>query len=248
MKYDRLLEIENFIKEKKSLTIEELLDAFDISIQTLRRDLKELEDKGSVKKVYGGVVYNEKNGVIDIAYREVNSLEAKKEVGELASSLISNNDVIFIDSGTTACQIIPYIKDKKNLTIITHSLLALKELENRNDIKVILMGGEYRNDIKSFVFDVSKLNYNFNISFISTVGFDDKAGLTNNDYYEGQVKSEIIKHSKKICVVLDHTKFDKIMFNSFASLSDIDIVVSDEKVSKKYEDLFREYKILYICD
>lgn len=59
------------------------------------------------------------------------------------------------------------------------------------------MGGEYRNDIKSFVFDVSKLNYNFNISFISTVGFDDKAGLTNNDYYEGQVKSEIIKHSKK---------------------------------------------------
>ena len=162
--------------------------------------------------------------------------------------LVNDNDVIFIDSGTTACQIIPYIKDKKNLTIITHSLLALKELENRNDIKVILMGGEYRNDIKSFVFDVSKLNYNFNISFISTVGFDDKAGLTNNDYYEGQVKSEIIKHSKKICVVLDHTKFDKIMFNSFASLSDIDIVVSDEKVSKKYEDLFREYKILYICD
>ena len=127
--------------------------------------------------------------------------------------------------------------------------IALFEAKHqRNDIKVILMGGEYRNDIKSFVFDVSKLNYNFNISFISTVGFDDKAGLTNNDYYEGQVKSEIIKHSKKICVVLDHTKFDKIMFNSFASLSDIDIVVSDEKVSKKYEDLFREYKILYICD
>lgn len=248
MKYDRLLEIENFIKEKKSLTIEELLETFDISIQTLRRDLKELEDKGSVKKVYGGVIYNDENGVIDIAYREVNLLQVKKEVGELASSLINDNDVIFIDSGTTACQIIPCIKDKKNLTIITHSLLALKELENRNDIKVILMGGEYRNDIKSFVFDVSKLNYNFNISFISTVGFDDKAGLTNNDYYEGQVKSEIIKHSKKICVVLDHTKFDKIMFNSFASLSDIDIVVSDEKVSKKYEDLFREYKILYICD
>ena len=248
MKYDRLLEIENFIKEKKSLTIEELLETFDISIQTLRRDLKELEDKGSVKKVYGGVIYNDENGVIDIAYREVNLLQAKKEVGELASSLINDNDVVFIDSGTTACQIIPYIIDKKNLTIITHSLLALKELENRNDIKVILMGGEYRNDIKSFVFDVSKLNYNFNISFISTVGFDDKVGLTNNDYYEGQVKSEIIKHSKKICVVLDHTKFDKIMFNSFASLSDIDIVVSDEKVSKKYEDLFREYKILYICD
>ena len=248
MKYDRLLEIENFIKEKKSVTIEELLDAFDISIQTLRRDLKELEDKGSVKKVYGGVIYNEENGVIDIAYREVNSLEAKKEVGELASSLISDNDVIFIDSGTTAFQIIPYIKDKKDLTIITHSLLALKELENRNDIKVILMGGEYRNDIKSFVFDVSKLNYNFNISFISTVGLDDKAGLTNNDYYEGQVKSEIIKHSKKVCVVLDHTKFDKIMFNSFASLSDIDFVVSDEKATKKYEELFREYKILYICD
>ena len=77
MKYDRLLEIENFIKEKKSLTIEELLETFDISIQTLRRDLKELEDKGSVKKVYGGVIYNDENGVIDIAYREVNLLQVK---------------------------------------------------------------------------------------------------------------------------------------------------------------------------
>ena len=52
MKYDRLLEIENFIKAKKSVTIEELLETFNISVQTLRRDLKELEDKGSVKKVY----------------------------------------------------------------------------------------------------------------------------------------------------------------------------------------------------
>ena len=169
-------------------------------------------------------------------------------MGELASNLINDDDVIFIDSGTTACQIIPFIKEKKNLTIITHSLLAIKELENRDDIKVILIGGEYRNDVKSFVFDVSKLNYNLSISFISAVGLDDKTGLTNNDYYEGQVKKEIIKHSKKVCVVLDHTKFDKIMFNSFASLSDIDIVVSDENASKKYEELFREYKILYICD
>lgn len=128
MKYDRLLEIENFIKEKKSLTIEELLETFDISIQTLRRDLKELEDKGSVKRSMVVLSITMKMELLISPIVKLIYYRQKKEVGELASSLINDNDVIFIDSGTTACQIIPYIKDKKNLTIITHSLLALKRI------------------------------------------------------------------------------------------------------------------------
>ena len=246
MKYNRLKEIEAYIKKNKSLTLEELTSKFDISIQTLRRDLKELEEKGNIEKVYGGVVYKEKPSVIDIGIREIASLDKKIKIGKLASTLIKDKDVIFIDSGTTACQIVPYIN--KNVTIVTHSLLVIKELENRNDINVILIGGQYRSDIKSFVFDTSNMPYNFDLAFISTVGLDIKSGLTNNDFFEGTVKKQVIKHSKKTCVVLDDSKFDSVAFNKFADVKDIDILVTNSKVDKKYLNCFSKYNILYICD
>lgn len=59
MKYNRIQEIENYIKNAKVASLDELLNQFDVSIQTLRRDLKELENRNVIKKVYGGVVYNE---------------------------------------------------------------------------------------------------------------------------------------------------------------------------------------------
>lgn len=246
MKYNRLKEIENYIRENKSLSLDELIDKFDISIQTLRRDLKELEEKGNIEKVYGGVVYKESPSVIDIGLREIGSLDKKRKIGQLASSLLKENDVIFIDSGTTACQMVPYID--KNVTIVTHSYLVIKELENRNDLNVILIGGQYRSDIKSFVFDTANLPYNFDLAFISTVGLDIKGGLTNNDFFEGTVKKQVIKHSKKVCALLDDSKFDSVAFNKFGDIKDLDIVVSNTKIDKKYLDCFSKYKIMYICD
>ncbi len=245
MKYNRIKEIEEYIKEKKSLTLEELTNKFDISIQTLRRDLKELEEKGNIEKVYGGVIYKD-GSVIDIGLRETGSLDKKRKIGELASSKVKENDVIFIDSGTTACQIVPYLK--KNITIVTHSLLVIKELENRKDLNTILIGGQYRSDIKSFVFDTSNIPYNFDLAFISTVGFDLKKGLTNNDFFEGNVKKQVLNHSKIKCVVLDDSKFGNVAFNKFADIKDIDIVISNEKVNKEYLNYFSKNKILYICD
>ena len=246
MKYNRLKEIEAYIKKNKSLTLDELIEKFDISIQTLRRDLKELEENGNIEKVYGGVVYKEKPSVIDIGIREISSLDKKRKIGQIASALIKDKDVIFIDSGTTACQIVPYIN--KNVTIVSHSLLVIKELENRNDINAVLIGGQYRSDIKSFVFDTSDLPYNFDLAFVSTVGIDIKNGLTNNDFFEGTVKKQVIKHSKKTCVVLDDTKFDNVAFNKFGDIKDIDILVTNTKVDKKYIDCLSKYNILYICD
>ena len=90
--------------------------------------------------------------------------------------------------------------------------------------------------------------YNFDLAFVSTVGIDIKNGLTNNDFFEGTVKKQVIKHSKKVCAVLDDTKFDNVTFNKFGDIKDIDILVTNAKVDKKYIDCFSKYNILYICD
>ena len=238
MKYDRIREIENYIKKKRSVSLNELLDKFDVSIQTLRRDLKELYDKNIIDKVYGGVVYKESQ-VIDVDIRETDNLDKKKIVGELASSLIKDNDVIFVDSGTTACQIIPFI-NKKNVTVVSHSLLVLKEIENRKDIKLIALGGQYRREVKSFAFDNENVCYNFTKIFISAVGLTIEKGLTNNDYFEGEVKKKMISNSKKNYIVLDDTKFNNDAFISFNNFENISGIITNNKPDEKYLNYFRK--------
>ena len=238
MKYDRIREIENYIREKRSVSLNELLDRFDVSIQTLRRDLKELYAKNVIDKVYGGVIYKD-NQVIDVGVRETDNLDKKKIVGQLASSLVEDNDVIFVDSGTTACQIIPFIKDK-NVTVVSHSLLVLRELENRNDIKLIALGGQYRREVKSFMFDTNEVCYNFSKVFISTVGLTIQKGLTNNDYIEGEVKKKMISNSRENYIVLDDSKFDKDAFITFNNLEKITGVITNSKPNKKYLDYFKK--------
>ncbi len=153
MKYNRIQEIENYIKNAKVASLDELLNQFGISIQTLRRDLKELENRNVIKKVYGGVVYNEdivaNTEVIDIKSREIENLNQKQQIGKVAASLLEEQDVIFIDSGTTACQIIPFMNEDMYLTVITHSALAFEMLEGKKNVKIILLGGEYREKVKS---------------------------------------------------------------------------------------------------
>lgn len=97
-------------------------------------------------------------------------MNQKQQIGKVASSLLEEQDVIFIDSGTTACQIIPFMNEDMHMTVITHSALAFEMLEGKKNVKVILLGGEYREKVKSFFFDVSALHYNFTKSFISTYG------------------------------------------------------------------------------
>lgn len=77
-------------------------------------------------------------------------MNQKQQIGKVASSLLEEQDVIFIDSGTTACQIIPFMNEDMHMTVITHSALAFEMLEGKKNVKVILLGGEYREKVKSF--------------------------------------------------------------------------------------------------
>ncbi|MBQ1323131.1 MAG: DeoR/GlpR transcriptional regulator, partial [Erysipelotrichaceae bacterium] len=122
MKYNRQKEMLAYIEDKRSVRNEELLEKFNVSIQTLRRDLKTFEDQGFIDKVYGGVIYNNhKESVSSVSpfeQRDQTNQEEKEYIGKLAAALVEDNDVIFIDSGTTAYRMLHYMKDVKNVTVI----------------------------------------------------------------------------------------------------------------------------------
>ncbi|MBQ1385979.1 MAG: DeoR/GlpR transcriptional regulator [Erysipelotrichales bacterium] len=250
MKYNRVQEIRQYVESRHSVSNEELLKEFDISIQTLRRDLKELEEQGHITKVYGGVIYNEpvtKGEVDPIEKREASNADEKDYIGKLAAGFVEDNDVIFVDSGTTACRMLKYLGHVKNVTVISHCLDVMQELKKMRNLTGVCAGGALHPDTGTFLVDTSFYPYNYNKSFISAVGISTVRGMTNTYLQEGFMKHHVIEHSHRVYLVADHTKFDVIAFNHFADFSEIDTLITDREPPKKYEKILEsnQVKIVY---
>lgn len=250
MRYERLKNIEFYLAENHYASIDELLENFDISIQTLRRDLNELEKRNTITKVYGGVLYNKDKVSVplnsDISRRLDHKLKEKIKIGQLASKFIESNDVVFIDSGTTAIHIIPNLTNVKNVLIVTHSLDVINEISKHPHLTCILIGGKYQANTNSFYTDTKNFNYNINKAFISTVGISLPKGLSNLNFYEASIKRVVIENSSHIYVLVDDEKFDVISLNNFATLKSINTLITNKEPDQLYMDAFRRFNIKVI--
>lgn len=245
MKVNRIAEMEASIRRHKMLSNEELCDMFSISMQTLRRDLKVLEERGSVSKVYGGVVANENQVATSIpSLRErLNAASQQKmQIGKTASMLVEENDVIFVDSGTTACRMIPYLNQMEHVTVVTHSLDVLNALAELSNLNVICLGGQMNHETRSFQIEPLDTPYIFTKSFIATVGIDEN-GCTNTDLLEGRIKQHVLQRSKQAYLVADHSKFHSAGFNRFAALEQFDGIITDRKVPESLAKILQQKHI-----
>ena len=205
MKYNRQKELLSYIQEKKSVSNEELLNRFNISIQTLRRDIRMYEEQGLIEKVYGGVVYKDRresvSSVSSFRERDETFSAEKEHIGELAASVVEDGDVIFVDSGTTAYRMIRYMKNLKNVTVISHCLEVMVAIRSMSNLTGICIGGVIQHDSGTFLMDSTFYPYNYNKAFISTVGISVTRSLTNTNIQEGQMKHHSIEHSSKVYIM-----------------------------------------------
>lgn len=250
MKYNRQKEMLAYIKNNTTVKNEELLEKFNISIQTLRRDLQKFEQQGLVSKVYGGVIYNEKRESVktipSMEERYSTNTEEKEYVGKLAASLVEDGDVIFIDAGSTTYRMLHYMQDVKDVTVISHSLDVMILTRDMPNLTAICVGGVMRHDTGAFHMDTSAYTYNCNKAFISAVGVSISRQLTNTVINEGAIKAAVIKRSAANYVVVDHSKFDVIAYNRFADFSQIDAVITDRCPDEKFVSFFESNQIALI--
>lgn len=234
MKHRRLNLIVDYLKTHHQATIIELADEFNVSQITIRRDLTLLQDKGMVNKVYGGAVYNfdriHQKLEIPISKRQAENITAKQTIGELAATLVEEGDTIFVDTGSTVYRMIPYLKNIRNLTIVTNSLDALLAGSTLNGVRLLTVGGIFQPDTHSFAGSYSEYaldRYSFNKAFIAAVSVSAERGVSNNNIYDTAIKRTAIKNSQKSYVVVDTSKFYLDAFNNFAALNEFDGIVTD---------------------
>lgn len=250
MRLDRLNSIEHYILERGTVSLEELTSHFKVSMNTIRRDLVELLNRGNIEKVYGGVSALPDQRPFTLAVRSNTNSVSKKLIGELAAPLVKDNDTIFLDSGSTIPFILPHIANKQNVTIVTHSLSAMYEASKYPTLKVIALGGLYNPTTSSYV-GLSPLEALSHIStnavFMAATGVSLERGLTNTTYFEAEIKRKVVNSSNKVILMADSSKFDFSSTISFFDFQNLYAVVTDRKPSPSYIDVIKRNGIQLFC-
>jgi DeoR family myo-inositol catabolism operon transcriptional repressor len=246
VKEDRISQLEDYIIEKERASIEELCSVFNVSKNTMRRDINQLEAQGKIKKVYGGIILTDKKTTEPFESREVKNKAAKVMIAELASTLIEDGDIIYIDSGTTTMHMIPYLSELRNVTIITNNLHVILNSLPYQNLNVISTGGTLFRRTNSFVEAgaVSSLKkYNISKAFLATTGVSIAKGITNSSSLEYDIKRYIVEHCDKKILLADNTKLGKVSLITYYDLKDIQVFISDQKPEQEYVDFFTSNNI-----
>lgn len=231
----RILEI---LEMKDHISVSELMEILNVSESTIRRDLSDMDSKGLLKKVHGGALsLNQKIVTMDpsITEREDQNIDQKHEIAAFSASLIKENDVVFLDAGTTTEMMIPYLKNT-HATFITNAVTHARLLSKQGHC-VYVTGGMMKSNTEALVGSdtVEYLaNMNFTVGFFGTNGISLDEGFTTPDVQEASVKRIAFAHAKERYILADTTKFNQICTSTFGKYEDA-IIITHSSIPNKYK-------------
>lgn len=244
MKSKRIDDIGELVQEKGNVSIKELCEIFGVSKNTIRRDIDELVRNGAVEKVYGGIRAI-KNPLLPFEQRHDQQHLQKKKIGEVASTFIEDDDIIFIDSGTTTSQIMDHVRDDIRITILTNNLDVINQCTNKPNVTLFVMGSLYKQETRSFVdMDTNLQNVNFNINkaFIAATGVSIANGLTNSDPLEYEIKKLICSKTDNLFLLVDESKFGKSTLLTYCPLEKISVLITSGNVPHDIREFLEEHE------
>ena len=240
---ERRNEILTKLTVEGKVVVGDLAQYYNVTEETIRRDLDKLEKDGLAKKTYGGAVKNDSLNVdLPFMVRKQTNVEGKMYIAGIIAGLINDGDYILLDSSTTALFTVKSIADKSNITLITNSIEILLEVPAKNDWRIICTGGEFMKNGLSFAGRQAEEvigEYNVDFAVLSCKGIDMQKGITDTRDYNAQIKKAFMKSAKKTYLAVDSTKFDKTSFVRFAEISDICAVITDVEPSEEWKEYFR---------
>lgn len=211
-------------------TVEALAEHFDVTVQTIRRDLGELEAAGKVSRVHGGAVI--RSGVTNIEYEERRNLyaEAKEAIAKRVAEDVPDDISLFINIGTTTEAVARELLDHTNLTVVTNNMNVANILAANQNCEIIVSGGTLRRTDGGLVGDLTTQmieQFKVDIAIIGASALDEEGDLLDFDLREVRVSKSIIRHARKIFLVTDHSKFERSAPVRIASISEVDAVFTD---------------------
>lgn len=235
---ERRKQILEILFEKKRVTVQELASAIDVSNATLRNDLTTLEKMNLLKRTHGGAILEEDiEKEYHFSIRQLKNKDEKYRIAKKALELITDNQCIMLDASSTALELARLLANmKKRLTIVTNGINTAMELNNNPDLTIILIGGIIQKSSMALegnlgVGILEKIN--IDSFFVSANGFTATNGLQDFSVYEVELKKQMVKYSSNVIALLDHSKMNRNSIATFASVKDIDVIITNKELERE---------------
>ena len=215
------------LSHDKFVRLDDLVSLLDTSESTVRRDLDELESERKLHRVHGGAeLPHSLQEEFTNQQKSIKNIQEKMQVARKAASLISNDDVIFVDAGTTNELLLGYL-NQDNLTVVTNSIHHAAKLVDKN-IQTIIIGGHVKKSTDASIGAVAYeqiKQLNFDKAFLGINGIDEEF-LTTPDMEEAVIKKTVIKNARKSYIVTDSSKIGRVSFAKVDKIENSTIITN----------------------
>lgn len=225
------------------VAVSDLSSRFGVSEVTIRADLQALADQGGLLRTHGGAIpagYGLQE--LSLTRRRQQQMAEKARIAAVAAALVGHGEAVFLDSSSTTLAIVDHIKQRRDLTVITNSLVVAQEMLGLSNVTVVMPGGTLHHDTASLI-DAGGLalleRYNIAIGFFGAHGLTLADGLTDVSEPEANLKRPLVRMCHQVIAVLDATKWGRAGIASFADLRDVDRVITTGQISEPFLDSVR---------
>jgi DeoR family transcriptional regulator of aga operon len=226
------------LKEIGYVNVNELSDALNVSLVTIRKDLRILEGRNLLHRTHGSAsLTNPYISDRNIGEKEKVLVEQKQRIAQVASRYVQPNDSIILASGSTILEMARQIVGINPLTLVTPSLNVSQVLNVNPGIEVHQLGGVIRKSSNSAVGPTTERmmeGYSCNLLFIGVDGIDPDYGLTTTNALEASLNQVMIRSSQRVIVLADSSKFGKRGFGKICDLTRVDTIITDNELSDSY--------------
>jgi DeoR family transcriptional regulator of aga operon len=223
------------------ITVEQMAEEFGVSPSTIRRDLRDLEQQGLLRRTHGGAVsvepalYEPFRHVSSFGEQEQQCAAEKRRIGLAAAELIADGEIVSIGAGTTTTQVARSIRHRKNITVVTNAVNIAMELSHRSDLKIFMSGGFLSPDWfalvgASAIQSVSEMFVDE--IFVGVDGIHAEHGLTTNYPDQAAIHRQMLRQARFRVVVADHRKLGVTGASLIWPTNEIDLLITDKGASK----------------
>lgn len=223
------------------ITVEQMAKTFAVSPSTIRRDLRELERAGLLRRTHGGAMlvepslYEPFRHVSSFGEQEQRCAAEKRRIGLAAAEMIANGEIVSIGAGTTTTQVARGIRHRKNITVVTNAVNIAMELSHRSDLKIFMAGGFLSTDWFALVgaAAIQSVSEMFvDKIFIGGDGIHPEHGITTNYPDQAAIHRQMLKQARYRVVVADHRKLGITGTTLICPINELDLLITDKGATK----------------
>jgi len=245
----RQKEILNHARIRGEVQVESLAETFNVTPQTIRRDLNQLRELGLLHRVHGGAIVQD--GVANLGYEARRRLarEEKEAIGHCAAELIPDDTSLFINIGTTTEQVARHLISRVGLLVISNNINVVNTLRESETIQVMTAGGIVRREDGGIVGDSTVdfvARFKVDYAVIGTSAIEEDGTVLDYDPREVRVAQAIISNARSVILVADSTKFERNAPIRIVDISKVDFFVTDRMPSPAFTDLCREQGVTLV--